>query len=199
MTVRGTKNLYGLEADKLFTLGMSLDFAARQAGFQRFIPSVLCEKDLFDGQMGDNRMYEFKDRGNRDIVLLPEITAVARREFRETWKKSLPKPVKIYYNARCYRYDRPQLGRYREFTQFGVEEMPDCGATFPLLKACLDKVDLKYELKEGIERGMSYYKGFGYEVWAQGLQIAGGGPYEEGAGWALGLERLLLVLEKQNG
>jgi histidyl-tRNA synthetase len=106
---------------------------------------------------------------------------------------------------RCYRYDRPQSGRYREFTQAGVEllggDAPgDRDEVVDLLRQVLGLFAIRYELKDGVRRGLSYYVEGGFEAEVTGLgaqkQVAGGGRYAEGVGWAIGLDRLLLCLEE---
>lgn len=194
--VRGTRNLLGAEADALAAAIAKLEAWAQRNGFQRFIPSALVEAELFTGQVGDNRTFNFTDLGGRSLMLLPEVTGVVRREYRETWSRALPKPVSLYYTARCYRYDRPQRGRYREFTQFGIEQLPARLDMLELLRDCL-RGRREIEFRAGVKRGLAYYNADGFEAWAGGLQIAGGGAYAEGAGFAIGVERLLLV--DQNG
>jgi histidyl-tRNA synthetase len=62
-----------------------------------------------------------------------------------------------------------------------------------LLKLCLSVVGCEGEVRTGVKRGLGYYVEDGFEVWAKDLQIAGGGRYPEGIGWAIGIDRLLLV------
>lgn len=192
--VKGTRNLFGDEANVLYNMQNKIETFVQRLAFKRFIPSLLAELELFKGKMDDNRMYEFQDRGGRELVLIPEVTAIVQREYRESWSKELPKPVCLFYTSKVFRYDKPQRGRFREFTQFGVEVLGDKNYNYvKLLKLCLEEVGLiEYELKE-VKRGLDYYIDTGVEVWKDGLQIAGGGPYEDGVGFAIGLERLLLV------
>lgn len=115
----------------------------------------------------------------------------------------------MFYVARCYRYERPQKGRYREFTQIGVEVLG--GETQRSLVAVrqdllevLNSLGLvDYEVQDAVRRGLSYYSGLGFEVECEKLgaqkQVAGGGPYPGGVGWAIGVDRLLLALEAQGG
>ena len=70
----------------------------------------------------------------------------------------------FFYAARCYRYERPQAGRYREFTQLGYEYLgPDPAAAFErsltLCRGFLDSLGLRYELDGMAKRGLSYYLG----------------------------------------
>lgn len=197
MSVRGTRNLLGADADALVDIQTRLERIVRLEGFQRFIPSLLANKSMFEGKIGDNRMYEFEDRAHRALVLLPEVTHIAAQEYAEVWSKTMPKPVKIFYTTKCFRYDRPQRGRYREFTQFGVEILgPGEHHADTLMDRVLEEVGLSgYVNACNALRGQSYYtNGEGWEVRKDNLQIAGGGRYACGEGWAIGLERLLLVL-----
>ncbi len=67
-----------------------------------------------------DEIYAFKDKGGRDLALRPELTAPVMRMVVNSMR-SAPKPIKLFYLGNCFRYDRPQSGRYREFFQFGVE------------------------------------------------------------------------------
>lgn len=69
----------------------------------------------------NKEMYTFNDKGNRSITLKPEGTAGVVRSFIENGMTSQTLPVKLYYITPCFRYERPQAGRLREFHQFGVE------------------------------------------------------------------------------
>jgi histidyl-tRNA synthetase len=204
MTVRGTRNLIGADARDVLDAITRLRVLVEPRGFAPFIPSNLAYRELFQGQMGENRMYEFKDRSDRDLVLIPEVTAVARQEFRNN--PNFPK--QIWYATRCYRYDKPQRGRYREFWQFGVEDFGKhlASAKFAgieniellaLAQKALEVFGLTntdYTWKTGIDRGQGYYTGAGFEFRSNdGLQLLGGGPYKEGIGFALGIDRCILV------
>lgn len=126
--------------------------------------------------------------------------------YEQNWKKSLPKPIKLFYVARCYRYERPQEGRYREFTQFGVEILGPNPESYEdtakdLLNKCLTTVGVEYEFDDEVKRGLSYYTRSGFEARCDILgaqkQIAGGGTYPQGCGWAIGIDRLILAINKQ--
>ena len=66
-------------------------------------------------------MYTLTDKGGRDLVMIPEGTAGVCRAYLENKMTVWPKPVKLFYLQRLFRYERPQKGRYREFSQFGAE------------------------------------------------------------------------------
>lgn len=147
-------------------------------------------------------MYTFKDRGDRDICLVPEATALIQEEYNKSWKLAWPKPCRVFYVQRCYRYEKPQKGRYREFTQVGVEllgnKAGDKEEVVQLLKDCLALFPVESEFKDAVKRGLTYYVEDGFEVEIASLgaqkQVAGGGRYAEGIGWAIGLDRLLVAL-----
>lgn len=120
--------------------------------------------------------------------------------WRENWSKTR-KNLKLFYITRCYRYDRPQMGRYREFTQVGVEFL---GPTpkeevMALLTDLVSSWGDGFVIKESVKRGLSYYVEDGFEVEAPWLgaqkQVVGGGRFKEGIGFALGLDRLDLALK----
>lgn len=147
-------------------------------------------------------MWTFEDRGGRKVCLVPEATGQVQELWNAGWSRSMPKPARIFYATRCYRYERPQAGRYREFTQFGVEILggkgpADMDAALASLTACLDAVGVPYSLNAGVKRGLGYYTEDGFEAEVASLgaqkQVAGGGRYSEGVGWAVGVDRLLLA------
>lgn len=82
---------------------------------------------LFQRSVGDStdvvqkEMYSFEDRGGRSITLRPEGTAGVVRAYLEHGMASYPSPVKIFYQITCFRYEKMQKGRMREFHQMGVE------------------------------------------------------------------------------
>lgn len=146
-------------------------------------------------------MWAFEDKGNRPVCLIPEVTGLVQELWRDTWQGQ-GKPLKLFYVSRCYRYERPQAGRYREFTQFGVEYLggsnpEDRDEVIQSLKNCLAAVGVDYQFNDSVKRGLSYYVEDGFEVECAKLgaqkQIAGGGRYQEGIGWAIGVDRLLLA------
>jgi histidyl-tRNA synthetase len=79
--------------------------------------------DLFTAKSGDqiiDEIYSFTDKGGRNLALRPELTAPVIRFYVDRFQMEA-KPLKFFYFGNCYRYDRPQKGRYREFTQAGCE------------------------------------------------------------------------------
>ncbi len=92
---------------------------------------------------------------------MPEITAVVQGIYKEDWSKVLPNPVKVFYLARCYWYERPQEGRYREFCQFGVENLGGKATQeemVALLRKCLEACGIEFAINDGVKRGLMLAK-----------------------------------------
>lgn len=99
----------------------------KEFGVKEVRTPVFEHTELFQRGVGDTtdvvekEMYTFNDKGDRSITLRPEGTASAVRSFIEHGLFNNPQPTKLFYQISCYRYEKPQAGRYREFHQFGVE------------------------------------------------------------------------------
>ena len=202
---KGTRLLIGKEADLYFDTCQQLREALRTLGFREVYLPSLWDQQTFVDKAGPEilgQMYSFKDKGLRDICLIPECAALRQKMWNETWKGAYKWPLKVFYIQRCYRYERPQAGRYREFTQCGVEILGKGSKEEAInsLKDVLARFPISYKLNESVKRGLSYYVEDGFEVEVETLgaqkQIAGGGRYAEGIGWAIGVDRLMLALEK---
>ena len=151
------------------------------------------------------QMWAFADKKGRPCCLIPEATALFQERSAELLGRRLERP--LFYIARCYRYERPQAGRYREFTQLGFELLADPASASrrsqALAAGFLDALGLRYQTDGMAKRGLSYYlDGQGFEMRCAELgaqqQILGGGAYPEGAGFAFGAERLLLAMQAQD-
>lgn len=203
--LRGTRIITGEEAaiqrkslDQMIGL-------AQFWGFQEVIIPSIWEQAPFVEKAGEEvlgQMYAFQDKKGRDICLIPEVTAIIQQQWRESWSKTWKKPSKIFYVNRCYRYERPQEGRYREFLQFGLEILgkPDNNQRDELLQIAESMVRTfapDYKVNKTVKRGLSYYTEDGFEIEVPILgaqkQVCGGGRYAEGIGFAVGVDRLLLA------
>lgn len=92
-------------------------------GYREICTPEFEELELFTIRSGEGiiqEMYVFEDKGGRKLALRPEITAPVLRMYVNEGHV-LPKPIRWFYFADCFRYERPQKGRYRQFWQFGVE------------------------------------------------------------------------------
>jgi histidyl-tRNA synthetase len=129
---------------------------ARRWGYREVCTPEFEDLELFTMRSGAGiieEMYVFEDKGGRKLALRPEITAAVIRMFVNEAKVA-PKPIRWCYFADCFRYERPQKGRYRQFWQFGVEligaDTPPADAEAVMLAAAmLDATGVSYELKVG--------------------------------------------------
>ncbi|MBE6525463.1 MAG: histidine--tRNA ligase [Thermoplasmata archaeon] len=127
---RGTRDFLPDEMEKRRFYENTLRHTAKTFGFREIATPIFEESELFILRSGPNvlnELYAFKDKGDREIALRPEMTAPAIRMFVNEMSND-PKPIKIFYFGQCFRYERPQSGRYREFFQFGAELIGNANA-----------------------------------------------------------------------
>jgi len=127
---RGTRDFLPDEMEKRRFYENVLRNVAKTFGFREISTPIFEESELFILRSGPNvlsELYAFKDKGDRSIALRPEMTAPAIRMFVNEMSNE-PKPIKIFYFGQCFRYERPQSGRYREFFQFGAELIGNANA-----------------------------------------------------------------------
>ena len=120
---RGTRDFLPADMERRRFYEGVLRQTAQRSGFREIQTPIFEEAELFILRSGPNilnELYAFKDKGDRDLALRPEMTAPAIRSFVNNMSND-PKPIKIFYFGQCFRYERPQSGRYREFFQFGTE------------------------------------------------------------------------------
>ena len=309
---KGTNDLYGLTAKKWKYVEEIVDSVMEKYNYNYIRTPLFESTELFHRGVGETsdivtkETYDFKDRGDRNLTLRPEGTAGVVRAFIEHKMYGETMPVKVYYNGTMYRYERPQAGRDRELTQFGMEVLgssdpisdaevisltvnifkmlglkdikvelnslgdkesrdnyrkalidyfkpniddlcDDCKARleknplrildckvdsesdilknapkisdylndeskkrFDEVKDLLDVLGVKYEVDEGLVRGLDYYSHTVFEIKAgkNKLSIGGGGRYNnlvkdlggpevEGVGFACGIGRLIDVLDEE--
>ncbi len=125
--IKGTQDTLPGESYKIRFLEATIAEIADNYGFKEIRTPVFEHTELFSRSVGDTtdvvqkEMYTFDDKGGRSITLRPEGTAGAVRAYLEHGLFNEPAPQKLYYFTSCYRYEKPQAGRLREFHQFGVE------------------------------------------------------------------------------
>ena len=125
--IKGTKDTLPSESYKLQYIEQAALDTAKAYGFHEMRTPVFEYTELFDRSVGETtdvvqkEMYTFNDKGDRSITLRPEGTAGAVRAFLEHGLFNEPLPQKVCYLTSCYRYEKPQAGRLREFHQFGIE------------------------------------------------------------------------------
>ena len=124
---RGTKDVLPEESRAWQILEEKLRSLAHRFGFREIRFPTFEDVALFDRGVGDTtdvvqkEMYDFYDKGDRHIALRPEGTASVVRAFIEHSLHAKGLPLKVYYIAPNFRYEKPQAGRLREHHQFGVE------------------------------------------------------------------------------
>ncbi len=125
--IKGTQDVLPNESYKNQFIEKTALEIAETFGFKEIRTPVFEQTELFQRSVGDTtdvvqkEMYTFTDKGDRSITLRPEGTAGAVRAFLEHGLFNDALPQKVCYVTSCYRYEKPQAGRLREFHQFGVE------------------------------------------------------------------------------
>ena len=138
-TVRGMRDLIGEEAQAFTYIIAKARETALLYGYREVITPVVEPLELLSAKSGEEirqRMFIFKDLGDRQVALRPEFTASIAR-LATTALKNEPKPLRLFSVGSVYRYDEPQRGRYREFWQSNFELMgsakPEADAEIVLL------------------------------------------------------------------
>ena len=152
--VKGTNDLLPFDSYKWQFVENKMLETARLFGFSEIRVPVFEHTEVFKRSVGDTtdvvqkEMYTFDDKGGRSITLRPELTAGVVRSVIENGLLNGPLPLKVCYIGGCYRYEKPQAGRLREFHQFGVEcvgaSAPNADAeVIALAKQVLDNVGIE--------------------------------------------------------
>lgn len=124
---KGTKDLMPDQIYKWHFVEAAFAEICKKYGFKEIRTPIFEHTELFARGVGDTtdivekQMYTFSDYAGRSITLKPEGTAGAARAFIEHKIFADVQPTKMYYQIPCFRYEKPQSGRLREFHQFGIE------------------------------------------------------------------------------
>ncbi len=153
---RGTRDFLPDEMEARRTVEAKLREVGRRYGYREVCTPEFEDLELFTLRSGAgiiDEMYVFEDKGGRKLALRPEITAAVIRMYINEAKVA-PKPIRWCYFADCFRYERPQKGRYRQFWQFGIEligaDTAAADAEVIMVAAnMLDATGVSYELKVG--------------------------------------------------
>ena len=201
-TYKGTRILFAETAKSKRVLLNDMIEILESYGYQEIMIPIIQKQETFTSKVGDenqNMMYNFKDRGNRDLCLSPEYTAIIEKMGSEYFKYN--KDVKMFYIGECFRGENTQRGRWRQFTQFGVEVInPSEDYLEEMVRISKKLVELvtdNYDINLDVTRGLDYYEdGKGFEISCPDLgsskQVCGGGSYSNGIGFAVGIDRILL-------
>lgn len=152
--IKGTNDILPEESNKWQFVESKMLETALQFGFKEIRVPVFEHTEVFLRSVGDTtdvvqkEMYTFDDKGGRSITLRPELTAGVIRSAIEKGLVNGALPQKLCYIGGCYRYEKPQAGRLREFHQFGVEcvgaAAPNADAeVISLAKSVLDNIGIK--------------------------------------------------------
>lgn len=148
---KGTKDMLPAEAYKWHYVENIARKTAGNFGFKEIRTPIFEHTELFLRGVGETtdivnkEMYTFIDKGNRSITLRPEGTAGVARSFIENGLSQNGLPLKVYYIAPVFRYEKPQNGRLREHHQFGVEMF---GSETP--KADAEVISLAYSFLKNV-------------------------------------------------
>ncbi len=128
---RGTSDILPEEQAYWRYIEQKATLACQLYGYERIDSPAFEETGLFTRSVGqgtdivEKEMYTFADKGDKNITLRPEGTAPVCRAYLEHGLHNLPQPIKLYYMASIFRYERPQAGRLRQHHQFGCEVIGD--------------------------------------------------------------------------
>jgi histidyl-tRNA synthetase len=124
---RGTFDILPEQAPLRLAVEKTARTVLESAGYERIETPTFEPTELFTRSVGEatdivqKEMYSFKDGGERSLTLRPEVTAPIVRAYLQHGMHKLPQPVKLWYLSSCFRYERAQKGRYRQFWQIGAE------------------------------------------------------------------------------
>jgi histidyl-tRNA synthetase len=124
---RGTFDVLPEQDDARRLLERTAARVLGSAGYERIETPTFEDTALFKRTVGEStdivqkEMYTFEDGGGRSLTLRPEVTAPIARAYLSHGMHKLPQPVKLWYLSSCFRYERAQAGRYRQFWQVGAE------------------------------------------------------------------------------
>ncbi|MFT6350376.1 MAG: histidyl-tRNA synthetase [Psychromonas sp.] len=199
---RGVRIISGKEAKDRRILLNKLIEVAELAGFEEIILPSIEPSNVYTDKAGEeirSQMFVFPDKKGRELCLRPEATATIQLLADKHLKQKAN--TKLWYFERCWRYEKPQKGRYREFFQFGLEVINPTASNVAeeLISIAESMVRLKtneFEVSRCVKRGLDYYIADGFEISVPQLgaqkQVLGGGIYNQGIGFGLGFDRLML-------
>lgn len=154
---RGTADILPADQPYWSAIAAAVERVCRLFGYSRIDTPVIEQASLFgrgvgaDTEIIEKQMYQFQDRGGDLMVLRPEGTAGICRAYLQAGMQNLSQPVRLWYIGPYFRYDRPQSGRMRQFSQFGFEAI---GGSDAALDA--EVIELSWRVYEEISlRGLT--------------------------------------------
>ena len=151
---RGTFDILPDESYKWqFVIKVFRDIA-REFNYKEIVTPIFEKSEIFERSVGElsdiveKEMYKFEDKKGRVFALRPEGTAPVVRSFIENGLSLKTNSSKLYYLGPMFRYDRPQKGRYRQFYQYGIENI---GSTNPFVDAEVIALAYRFLTKLGLK------------------------------------------------
>ncbi|MCG8609257.1 MAG: ATP phosphoribosyltransferase regulatory subunit [Pseudomonadales bacterium] len=206
---RGVRIITGDQARERRKLLNQLIDIADEFGFSEITLPSLEPSQIYVDKAGPeilSQMYIFPDKKQRALCLRPEATATIQLIADKYFARK--KDVRLWYFERCWRYEKPQEGRYREFLQFGMEVINPSSdnVVAELIEIAERMIALRtrnYVVQTAVKRGLDYYTADGFEISIPSLgaqkQVLGGGRYRQGVGFAIGFDRLMLCPSSAEG
>ncbi|HNR58674.1 MAG TPA: ATP phosphoribosyltransferase regulatory subunit, partial [Methanothrix sp.] len=153
---RGTRDFLPEDSFKRNAVRRRMQGILERWGYSEVSTPTFEHLELFTAKSGPSiieEIYAFKDKGGRDLALRPELTAPVMRMYVGELQKAA-KPLRLHYFGNCFRYERPQRGRFREFWQLGAEligsDRPDAEAeVIALAKRLIEGVGVAGDLHLG--------------------------------------------------
>jgi len=200
---KGTRILFDNKAQKKRELLNQYSKYLIKKGFKEIFIPIIQFQETFKSKVGvenNNLMFNFTDRGNREICLAPEYTAICQKLADTQFKTQ--KDILLFYIGECFRGEKPQKGRYRQFTQLGIEILNPTKDYSNFIRQIAENLlslsSITFKTNTDVTRGLDYYEqGKGFEIEVEELgsqkQVCGGGKYSNGIGFALGIDRILEI------
>lgn len=156
--LKGTKDIAFKDARKYQYIIDTATEVVKKYGYTYIQTPIIEETKLYRRSVGDSsdiitkEMYDFKDKSGNDICMRPEGTAGVVRSFISNKLDRQPVKQKFYYYGPMFRYERPQKGRQRQFSQFGCESFGESSfyedlTIITMISQIFDNLNIKYKLK----------------------------------------------------
>ncbi len=135
-TPTGMHDLFQKDLEQFAKIEQSAKKMADFYGFEKIETPILEFSEMFEKGTGtftdivEKEMYSLKTKGGDLLTLRPEITPGVVRAYNQSGMQNMPKPVRLWYMGPCFRHERPQAGRYRQFNQLGFESL---GTSHPII------------------------------------------------------------------
>ncbi len=147
----GMRDIFDKDLEAFDKIEKAVKNTADFYGFKKIATPMLEQTEIFEKGAGltsdivEKEMFSLRTKGGDRLTLRPEITAGVVRAYIQHGMQAMPKPVKLWYFGPCFRHERPQAGRYRQFHQFGFESI---GIINPVIDALT--IQLAYNILKSL-------------------------------------------------